>query len=474
MLPPTEQLKTMSPAAVTERLLAEPEGQWFDRKSARIAARELARSLVAMANAEGGLIAIGLRDGACEGVDSHQQAQNAWRQAGLDYTEPAVHFRATLVECVNAAGAADHLFLVTVQPGAGVHATTADEVYLRVGDENRKLTFERRLQLRYDRGDTTFELTPARTFGAVALDQDRSAEYADRIGHPDPQRLLHARGLVSERGELLTAGQLLFGTDVQRGYPQAYVRVLRFSGTDQRWGAEQNLVRDVRCDGPLPQQVDRAQDVVREVIPQRRALGPDGRFDWFGIVPEVVWQEALVNAVVHRAYSNFGDHIRIAVFDDRIEVSSPGRFPGVSSPLDLSDLTKVHRFARNPRIARVMAEMAYGQELGEGLRRMVAEMQSIGRRPPSLRESSQGVEMTLWGAAIAPDHAAAMAPLAQQLRSYIERAGQLRTGELVQLSGVSAPTVRKYLYGLQAAHLVRRVARHDRDPSAYWVIDSPS
>ena len=69
MLPPLENLSALPPDAVSALLLAEPEGQWFDRKSARIGARELAETLVAMANAEGGLIAVGLSGGVCEGVD---------------------------------------------------------------------------------------------------------------------------------------------------------------------------------------------------------------------------------------------------------------------------------------------------------------------------------------------------------------------------------------------------------------------
>ena len=56
----------------------------------------------------------------------------------------------------------------------------------------------------------------------------------------------------------------------------------------------------------------------------------------------------LYHAVRRRSYGNFGDHIRATVFDDRIEVSSPGRFPGITA---LDDLTNVRRFARNPRIA---------------------------------------------------------------------------------------------------------------------------
>ena len=83
-----ERLKSLTATKVTDVLLTEPEGQWFDRKSARISARELAKTLVAMANAEGGLIAIGFRAGKCEGVSRLIKKQNEWRQAGL--TSPSL------------------------------------------------------------------------------------------------------------------------------------------------------------------------------------------------------------------------------------------------------------------------------------------------------------------------------------------------------------------------------------------------
>ena len=76
MLPHIENLRDLPPSEVAERLLTEPEGQWFDRKSARNEARTLAETLVAMANAEGGMIAIGLSGGVCEGVVSRQASQN--------------------------------------------------------------------------------------------------------------------------------------------------------------------------------------------------------------------------------------------------------------------------------------------------------------------------------------------------------------------------------------------------------------
>ena len=392
MLPPLENLSDLPPDAVSALLLAEPEGQWFDRKSARIGARELAETLVAMANAEGGLIAVGLSVGVCEGVDGRVAAQNAWRQAGVDYTTPPALFSAELLPCVNSRGEADHLFIIHLPPGRQVHSTTRDEVFLRLGDENRRLSFEQRIELRYDRGDTTFETTPARVQEPEMLDAAAVADYAALVGYPEPRRLLPARELVAGDGTVSVAAQLLFGVYPQHANPQAYVRVLKYAGNERRTGRAQNLVTDLRCEGTLPQQIDAARAALRQALPRRKALGADGKFGWFEAIPEEAWLEALVNAVLHRSYSNFGDHIRATVFNDRIEVSSPGRFPGITA---LDDLTSVRRFARNPRIARVMAELSYGQEYGEGLRRMVEAMAAAGRPRPAIAQDYGGVVVTL-------------------------------------------------------------------------------
>ena len=166
----------------------------------------------------------------------------------------------------------------------------------------------------------------------------------------------------------------------------------KYAGQERYTGAAQNLVSDERCEGTLPQQINAARQALRQALPRRKALGPEGKFHWFEPIPEEAWLEALVNAVIHRAYSNFGDHTRLTVFDDRVEVASPGRFPGI---VRSEDLTGVRRFARNPRIARVMAELSYGQELGEGLRRMVAAMAAAGKPSPRIEQSDGGVTVTL-------------------------------------------------------------------------------
>lgn len=102
--------------------------------------------------------------------------------------------------------------------------------------------------------------------------------------------------------------------------------------------------------------------------------------------------EGIVNAVVHRSYSLAGDNTRVEIFEDRIEVTSPGRFPGL---VGMAEPQAAPRFARNPRIARVCADLDFGQELGEGIRRIFEKMRLAGLSDPLYRQNSGAVHTEL-------------------------------------------------------------------------------
>lgn len=464
-VPPIEQLRMLSPAELTATLLAQPEDQWFDRKSARIDSRGLAKTLVAMANAEGGIIAVGLHGGHCEGVDGNPDGQQRWDRAGIEHTMPRMQFESALLPCVTDAGEPDRLCVISVPPSSRPHVRTPDDMYLRVADVDRLLTFAERTALLYERGEVAFEATPATRFGDVALNWEQCSEFARTLGIDDPERMLQARSLCDPEGSQFVAAQLLFGAHPQQTYPAAHVRVIHYIGMERRFGAEQNTHSDERYEGTLPQQLDEAAAEIAKVMPERRALGPDGRFEWSPIIPEAVWREALVNAVVHRAYSNFGDHIRFEIFDDRVEVSNPGSFAAGRPKNDLRDVV---RMARNPRIARVLAEMSYGEERGEGLRRMYEVMVSSGREPPDIRYLEGAVRVILRAQVGGRERERGLPPLALKIVEHLDEAGRLRTGELVQLTGSARPTVLRALALLQQRGDVRHVAMSRHDPNAYW------
>ena len=134
-----EKALAAPPGQVGPALFALPEDQWLERKSARIAARELANALIGFANADGGLVVIGLHDGRVEGTDAYVRQRNEQSQASMDFCVPPVRTMKRFVPCVNEKGEEDRLLVLEVQADEFVHANKRDEVFLRMGDENRRL-----------------------------------------------------------------------------------------------------------------------------------------------------------------------------------------------------------------------------------------------------------------------------------------------------------------------------------------------
>ncbi len=446
-------------------LLQLREDQWFDRKSSRIGARELADQELGFANAEGGFIVVGLAKGVVEGVDRVTGRMNEWQQAALDFTVPPVPVHARLVECVNSDGRPDHLLLLEVDTSDKVHSNQKDEVFLRVGDENRRMSFAQRQELLYDKGQAAYEATVVGGASLEELNPDLLEEYAQAVRHPDPVRLLRARGLMTKTDDLTIGAILLFGQEPQGRLPESVVRVLRYRGTERGTGARQQLMDDVRCEGPIPELLNQARSEIFERLPTRRALGSRGRFETVGIIPQDAWLEGLVNAVVHRSYSVMGDHIRVEIFDNRIEIESPGRFPGLVNPTDPLTIT---RFARNPRIARVCADLQFGQELGEGVRRMFEEMRLAGLADPAYHQTAGSVRLTLLSTPVDRHLEDRLPPGARDLVRHIREAGRMSTGDLVDLTGSSRPVVIRRLRALRDTGIIDWVGNSPQDPRAYW------
>ena len=463
--PDLAEVLALPPDAVGASLHSLAESQWFDRKGPRVSPQKLVNALVGMANADGGTIVVGLsEDGSVEGTDGDPGHRNVLQQVGVDLAVPPVRAPTRLVPCTTTAGHADHLLVFDVAPSTVVHATARDEVYLRMGDHTRRLSFVERRELGYDKGDAGYEAELVTDVGVDAIDDALVDDYASRVGHVDGHRFLAARGLV-RNDRLTVGGYLLFADTPQALFPNAHVQVSRFAGRDRGLGARRQLVDDVRVEGPLPRLILQARQEIARLQPRRRALGRGGVFEDVPLVPEDAWLEGVVNAVVHRSYSLAGDHIHVDVFDDRIEIESPGRFPGI---VDLSDPLRMTRFARNPRIARVCADLRLGEDFGEGIRRVFEEMRLAGLEDPMYRQAAASVRLTLSGE---PMNRSLDARLPEQTRvvvAALREGNRLSTGDLAQVMGLSRPATIRKLGQLRDAGVIAWEGKSARDPRAFW------
>jgi ATP-dependent DNA helicase RecG len=467
--PTVDRILVLPADEVGAALAGLPEGQWFERKSIRVQPPQLAQAEVAFANAEGGTVVVGIHDGRIEGTDGQARHRNALMQAAIDHSEPPVPVRPRLVECLNLRGQTDHLLVLHIGASDVVHATGRDEVFLRVGDESRRLTFAQRQELVFDKGQAHFDGTSVPEASIADLRPDLLRSFTTALGLTDDQRLLHARGLLTRAGAVTAAAYLLFGLTPQDAFPAAFLRVIRYRGRVRGAGARQELLADHACDGPIPAVIGDAMEHVRLLEPKRRVLGADGRFGLQGLVPEAAWLEGIVNAVVHRSYSMGGDHIRVEIFDDRIEVESPGRFPGL---VRIADPRKIVRFARNPRIARVCADLGFGQELGEGIRRMFEEMRRRGLALPLYTQTAGSVRLTLSAVLVDPELAARLPAQYPRILELVRGEAPASTGGIAEALGVSQPTAIRYLKAMQEAGLIDWVGKSARDPRSYWRLHS--
>ncbi len=164
-----ENALNASPDQVGAQLASLREDQWLERKSSRVAPKDLANALIGFANADGGVLIVGLSDGEVEGPPNPER-RNAQLQANIDFCVPPVRAKHRLVDCIDGAGEPSRLLVFEVEPGDAVHANQKDEVFLRVGDENRELNFAQRQELFYDKGQASYEARPSGA-GFDALDR---------------------------------------------------------------------------------------------------------------------------------------------------------------------------------------------------------------------------------------------------------------------------------------------------------------
>lgn len=454
------------------RLLAIREDQWFDRKSIRSEPKHLAPILVAMANAEGGVIVVGLADGVVEGVKANAAKLNDLRQTAIDHTVPPVRMKLDQVGCINEHGETDSLAIIRVDPSEKVHELKSGDCYLRVGDESRKLRHEQRRELEYDKGQDQYDGNPLSHVRVDDLDQTLLGHFRTATGASGTTtNLLKARSLITPSGQVTNGGVLLFGATPQAYFPQALVRVIKYLSVERGTGTRMSIDddKDVRIEGPIPTVIQRAADVIEQWIPRRRALRETGTFESEPIVPRDAWLEGLVNAVIHRSYSLGGDHIRVEIYPDRIEIESPGRFPGLANPSRPLDIS---RYARNPRIARVCADLRIGQELGEGIKRIFEEMRRVGLTDPVYTQGQGSVRLTLQAIAGIDERTAARLPSnAQAVLNLVRAEGRgLSTGDVADALGMSKPSTKKRLDALREAGYVDWIGKSPKDPRAVWVL----
>lgn len=375
------------------------EDQTFDCKSIQIEPKALAVPIVAFANADGGVIAIGVSDKTrkIEGVDQHTEKLNELLRVPFDFCNPSVPVTCSYLPCTDKDGNENRILLMEIPASSSLHTNQADEAFMRVGDKSRKLTFDERVQLMYDKGERYYEDTAVYDATIDDIDMDAVADYAKLVGYGKSplQYLRENNGFVrtNKKGEeeVSTACILLFGEYPQKFFPRARTRFIRYEGVDEKVGAEMNVIKDVTFEGTILNQVKKTIEFIETQVREHTFLGQHAQFVTKRDYPEFVIQEMTVNACCHRAYNIKGTEIQIKMFDDRLVFESPGKLPGQVKP---TNIRHTH-FSRNPKIAAFLKAYHFVKEFGEGFDRICREQEANGANVPSFRTDEFILKITV-------------------------------------------------------------------------------
>lgn len=279
-----------------------------------------------------------------------------------------------------------------------VISTSNGSVFLRIGDRKRELRGDDLRKLEYSKGARHYEDELNHDVKISDLDVELIEKYKDILGSSDisAEQLLSSRGFYKERNGkkyLTNAAVLLFAKNVYQFYPNCRIRFIRYDGTSAGVGTQMNIIKDANIEYPILKIIEEAKRFIAAQLREFTSLDSEtGNFKTVEEYPPFAWAEGIINAVAHREYAMEGKYIKVMMYDDRLEIESPGKLPNIVTV----DNIRTTNFSRNPRMARVLADFGIVKELNEGVKRIYSDMENYFLEAPEYSEpSGQTVKLVL-------------------------------------------------------------------------------
>jgi ATP-dependent DNA helicase RecG len=354
----------------------------------------LAETMVAFANTDGGIIVVGVDlQGQPTGQLLPDEVETALMRA-IPQCRPPVVAEWDYHELPGGS-----IVTLRVHRSPELHALLDGRVLLRQRTENRPLSGEAIRQLAATKSSADFETEVIPQTSLLDLDQHLLQEYLalrEKQGRRSVSLDDHLleMGAMTEDGEVTVTGLLLFGKRPQGRLPQSGVIFVRFHSQEPR-GRDglPGYGRRVKVEGPLPRVIEQCWQLMGEEMRSEsvvRGLKREERTEY----PQFSVREALINALCHRDYRLRGRRVEVRMYEDRLEVISPGGLPGY---MTLDNLVDEH-FSRNPRLVAGLFEWGYIEELGLGIDRMIEEMLQAGHPTPEFKATPYSFTVKLFNA----------------------------------------------------------------------------
>ncbi|MBC8438162.1 MAG: putative DNA binding domain-containing protein [Deltaproteobacteria bacterium] len=362
------------------RLLEQPEGKTIEFKQDLSSSKSMMKALVAFANTAGGRLIIGVSDDRqILGVEDPLSQEERLCSMIADSIVPRLVPNIEMITIEDKTLLIAEVFLSSSRPHFLRSKGAETGVYVRLGSTNRQADLELIAELRRTVEGVAFDEMPMPELSIDDLDTKAIAQSVREKYPVDKTELQTLKLLVSHQGRLVPSkgAIILFGRERNLSFSDVWVQCGRFTGTDKS-----DIFDHIEIYDHLPLAVDSIMLFLKKHAMRGADFSEIRRKDVWSI-PLGILREAVINALVHADYSQRGAPIRIAFFDDRIEIENPGiLMPGMT----IKDMKQGISRIRNPVIARFFREMNLIEQWGTGVPRMFKQAQELGLPEPQIME----------------------------------------------------------------------------------------
>lgn len=451
------------------RIAQRQEDHFYDRKAAAVAGAKLQKAAVAFANADGGELFIGVSDAEDEPDPTKRwtgtpsiEAFNQHIQALME-VQPALPMELTFLR---AEGTTHYVLRVQVEKSQSVHRTADGTVYERKGAQSLPVKDPGRIAaLSFAKGAVSFEDTAVESALAEdVVESPRVTEFlADYSPRTDPLELCISKNLIDRKTfKPKVGGILLFANEPASLMPKkCSVRIVRYE-TKEDDPERDHLGAIESVEGPLYELIHKTVARVTEIMSSISVWTTDGPRA-MEYPPETLW-EIVVNAIIHRDYS-ISDDVQVLIFDNRIEVLSPGRLPAFVTRDNILDV----RYARNPRVVTMLSRYKTppNKDIGEGLNTAFQKMKEWRLRSPEIVDESNYVRVVIPHAPLATPQEAIM--------EFVAKHGTITNRQARDITGIkSENAVKREFYKLKEAELLEMIPELQGNKAAWRPIAAPT
>jgi predicted HTH transcriptional regulator len=443
-------------------LLKQTEGKTLEFKRDLTSPEGVLRSIIAFANTAGGTLLIGVEDKSrhVRGVKEPLAMEERLANLVSDNIVPRLVPELEILSWRRTHVLALQVFPSSARPHYLKATGLENGAYVRVGSTNRRADGEMIAELRrFARGES-FDEQPLPELDSEALDFRAASELFAPVRRLKLHDLETLKLITKHQGRKVptVGGLLLLGKERDRYFPDAWIQAGRFQGKDRS-----RIVDHVEIRAHLPLAVELAIGFIRKHDTRAVEIGPVRRTEHWGLPPTAV-REAVINAVVHADYAQRGAPIRIAKFDDRLEVENPGLLP---FGLTLEDLRHGISKLRNRVLGRVFHLLGLIEQWGSGIERMTTVCRDAGLDAPRLEEIGSHFRVTLYSAR---KYTPRVDEVEKAILDAMAGGRGLSTQEIATTIKRSTRATRTRLLALVARGLVAEVGTSPQDPTRKYFL----